>query len=367
MKILHVITSLYTGGAEKLMVDLLPRIKDSGHDVELCVFCGDRTPFYKQLEEKEIIIHSFHEGMKQLYNPLNILRLYRLIQKGKYDIVHTHNTAPQLFTVMASVFCNVALVTTEHSTKNRRRDKVYLKPLDKWMYSRYSQVICISDQAEENFHKYFGGNISKNVCVIYNGIEYFKYVNAIPAIDVRGIGSKIITNVAAFRHEKDQPTLIKAMQYLPIDFHLCLVGGGDEQRKALFEDMIVELDLRDRVHLLGLRCDVPEVLAASDYVVMCSHYEGLSLSSLEGMASGKPFLADDVDGLREIIKGNGVLFDHEDAKGFADSVLKLDGNVKYKEQIIKQCQTKAESYDISVMTEKYLAVYEKKYITNSKL
>ncbi len=46
MKILHVITSLYTGGAEKLMVDLLPRMRTEGHQVELCIFDGTRTPFF---------------------------------------------------------------------------------------------------------------------------------------------------------------------------------------------------------------------------------------------------------------------------------------------------------------------------------
>ena len=112
------------------------------------------------------------------------------------------------------------------------------------------------------------------------------------------------------------------------------------------------------MHLLGLRSDVPEVLATSDYVVMCSHYEGLSLSSLEGMASGKPFLADNVDGLREIVEGNGVLFEHEDAEGFAAAILKLDSDKEYREQIVKQCQAKAANYDISVMTEKYLTLYK---------
>lgn len=102
------------------------------------------------------------------------------------------------------------------------------------------------------------------------------------------------------------------MKYLPDTYHLCLVGDGE--RRAEFEALIKEYRLEQRVHLSGLRSDVPEILAASDYIVMCSHFEGLSLSSLEGMASGKPFLADDVDGLREIVKGNGVLFGYKDAR-----------------------------------------------------
>lgn len=275
-----------------------------------------------------------------------------------WDIVHTHNTAPQFFAALANVFCEITLVTTEHNTTNRRRDKVYLKFVDNWMYSRYSQIICISDQAEKNYRKYLGDEKAGNVCTIYNGIDYNRYSCATPANDVRTVASKIITNVAAFRPQKDQPTLIKAMKYLSDDYHLFLVGGGDDQRKELFNNMIVELGLSNRVHLLGLRDDVPEILAASDYVVMCSHYEGLSLSSLEGMSSGKPFLADDVDGLREIVIGNGVLFEHEDARGFADAILKLDRDKEYSEQIVKQCQAKAASYDISIMVEKYLALYQ---------
>lgn len=355
MKILHVITSLYTGGAEKLMVDLLPRMKAQGHQVELCVFDGTHTPFFEQLEKAGIKIHWFHKG-GSVYNPLNMWRLCCLMCKG-WDIVHAHNTAPQLFAAFGGVLCSVVLVTTEHTTSNRRRDWKWYAWLDRWMFRQYKEVICISSQAEVNHRKHVGDGESGNVCTIFNGIDYHKYAGATPAVDVRTLGNKIITNVAGFRYQKDQPTLIKAMKHLPDDYHLCLVGDGE--RRPEYEALVKELDLEQRIHLLGLRSDVPEILAASDYVVMCSHFEGLSLSSLEGMASGKPFLADNVDGLREIVEGNGVLFEHEDVQGFANAILKLDSDLAYRERIAKQCQAKAIQYDISVMTEKYLGVYKK--------
>ncbi len=357
MRILHVITSLLTGGAEKLMVDLLPRMKEQGHHVELCVFNGTRTPFFDDLEKANVKVNTLSGG-SNVYNPKNILELRKLMNEG-WDIVHTHNTASQLFAAIASVCSKkTTLITTEHNTTNRRREKSYYKPIDNWMYSKYSRVICISDQAEINHCQYMGASRSKNVCTVYNGIDYNRYANATPAEDVRRIGKKIITNVAAFRPQKDQPTLIKAMALLPEEYHLCLVGGGDDDRKLLFENMIKEFGLTDRVHLLGLRTDVPNVLAASDYVVMCSHYEGLSLSSIEGMSSGKPFLASDVDGLHEIVYGCGVLFKHEDADDFANEIKRLDVDTEYHDRIIKQCQEKASKYDISVMVDKYLSVYK---------
>lgn len=354
MKILHVITSLATGGAEKLMVDLLPRMKEEGHEVELCIFEGTRTSFYEQLEKTGIKIYSFHKG-GSVYNPINILKLWNLIRKGRYDIVHTHNTAPQLFAAFCSLLASVVLITTEHTTSNRRRDWKWYAWLDRWMYRQYDKIICISDQAEINLCKHLGEKNSRNVCTIYNGIDYKKYAMAQPAADVRDLSSKIISNVAGFRYQKDQPTLIKAMQFLPDEFHLCLVGDGD--RREEFETLVIDLNLSERVHLLGLRSDIPEVLAASDYVVMCSHFEGLSLASLEGMASGKPFLASNVDGLREIVNGNGVLFEHEDAKGFADAILQLEADKNLKKLTIIKCQEKASRYDISIMVDKYLNIY----------
>ena len=59
MRILHVITTLLVGGAEKLMVDLLPRLRDLGNEVELAVFYGAQTQFVEQLEQAGITIHKF--------------------------------------------------------------------------------------------------------------------------------------------------------------------------------------------------------------------------------------------------------------------------------------------------------------------
>lgn len=357
MKILHVITTLQTGGAEKLMVDLLPRLKDMGNVVELCIFENKETPFYKAITKSGIKVHCI-ASLGGYYSPLCLIKLVRLMRKG-WDVVHTHTTAPQLFAAIGSMFCSTHLVTTEHNTTNTRRGLWWYKPIDKWMFSRYESHIMISDQCKANHVAYLGKDNCNNLTMVYNGIDYDKYASAVPAADVRALGEKIITFVAAFRPQKDQPTLIKAMQYLPEDFHLCLCGGGNDERKALFEVMISELGLQNRVHLLGIRNDIPEVLAASDYVAMSSHFEGLSLASLEGMSSGKPFLASDVDGLHEIVDGNGVLFPHEDAKAFAESILKLDTDDDFKASVIKRCQEKAIQYDINVMAKKYMEIYKK--------
>lgn len=86
MKVLHVITNLETGGAEKLLVDFLPLLKQDCQ-VELALFQGQKTEFYKRLKDKGITIHSFSEN-RNVYHPKNIFCLAKLARK--FDIVHTH-------------------------------------------------------------------------------------------------------------------------------------------------------------------------------------------------------------------------------------------------------------------------------------
>lgn len=354
MKILHVITSLEIGGAEHLLVDILPRFRDKGNTVELCVLYGVRTHFYDELEQSGIKIHSLGMGAN-VYNPFLIPKLYRLM-KG-YDIVHTHNYAPQLFAAL-SKFGKVRIITTEHSTSTRRRNKKILNYLDKWMYQRYNKIICISKPSEDSLVGYLSGlGLRKmdNILTINNGVNVSRFVNA-DTIDL-GLGDcKKITMVAGFRYEKDQPTLIKALRYLPEDYHVILVGDGAE--RSNLETLIADEGLQDRVHLLGLRNDVPNILKSSDVIVMSSHREGLSLSNVEGMSTGHPFVASDVEGLREVTNGYGLLFPHGDSKALAEIIQKLCSDKRYADEVAARCKERAMQYDIQKMVDEYQQVYD---------
>ena len=356
MKILHVITSLRTGGAEKLMVGLLPKLRDLGNEVELLLFDGVDTPFCQQLEKSNIKIHVIRIG-GSVYDPRNILYLRKIV--NNYQIIHTHNTSPQLYAALAKSLTpksDTLLVTTEHNTTNRRRDNILFKPIDKWMYRQYAKVICISEQAEINLRRYLNDDSSK-ICTIYNGINFARFSESSNPSLNRHDSHIVVTMVAAFRKQKDQATLIRAISLLPKSIHLQLVGDGDGELIDNCKSLVRQLNVSDRVSFMGMRTDVSEILHSSDIVVLSSHYEGLSLSSLEGMASGKPFVASDVDGLREIVNGYGLLFPHEDAKSLADIILKLSEDQAYAEEIASRCQARARQFDITVMAQKYNEVY----------
>ena len=317
MRILQVITSLQTGGAEKLIVDITRILRIRGHVVDVVVFDGKDTPFMKQLRETGCKVYSLSIG-GSVYSLSYILKLRKIIRD--YDVVHSHNTSPQFFVALANLCCKRIIVTTEHNLK-----------------------------------KYLGED-KPFVTTIYNGVDVVAFYNAKP-LDVFKEKKFVVVMVAAFRKQKDQKTLIDAMGLLSCDaYELWLVGQGDCLDDV--RNYTETRGLQDRVKFWGNRTDVANVLHTADVVCMSSHYEGLSLSNIEGMSSGRPFVASDVDGLREVTKGYGILFPHGDAEALANIIRKLHDDKAYYDEVAEKCHQRALMFDINKMVDGYEAVYK---------
>ncbi len=361
MKILQVITTLLSGGAETLVVNLVPRLRAMGHEVDVCVFDGQETPLMRRLQEENPDIKVWKLG-HGVYHPSYIFQLVRIMRH--YDVVHTHNSSPQLFVAIASLFCNVRMFTTEHTTSNRKRNWKWYAPIESWMYGRYEHVICISKIAEEKLREYMGGDWLKpgsarydHISTVNNGVDVKAFYEAKPLPDAHRDGTFVTTMVSGFRDAKDQDTLVRALALLPENYVVWLVGGGVrmEEVKALAKQQGVG----DRVTFWGPQQDVPRILKSSDVVCMSSHWEGLSLSNIEGMSVGKPFIASDVNGLREVTKDYGLLFSEGDAKALAELLRRLHDDVGFYTDVAKRCYARARQFDIKVTAEKYNDVYHK--------
>lgn len=125
-------------------------------------------------------------------------------------------------------------------------------------------------------------------------------------------------------------------------------------RRQLLEQIA---DGATNIRFLGLRTDVPRLLKTADVVVMSSHFEGLSLSNIEGMSAEKPFVASDVDGLREVTKGYGLLFAHGDSEALADIIRRLHDDKSFYNEVAKRCYERARQFDIGNMVKEYNGVY----------
>ncbi len=360
MKILHVINSLATGGAEKLLLESCTVYQQKGIEVHVLLLNGVSHPFLEQLKENQsCTIHSLGNG--SVYNPVLLIKIIPFLKK--FDSVHVH-LFPSLYWVAlahAISFSKTKLVYTEHSTTNNRRGNPIFKVLDRWMYSRYSSIVAITPKVLENLKAHLKFKDENRFEVIQNGLNLSQIKSAQPYLKTdffEDVNAKIIIQVARFFEPKDHATLIKSLSFLPENYKLLLVGDG--VLKPNSEALVSQLELEKRVRFLGVRTDVLSLLKTADVIVLSSKYEGLSLSCIEGMASGKPFVASDVPGLQEVVKDAGILFPLGDEKKLANEIRKLIEDESYYNKIVAQCISKSNEYDIEKMIDQYLNLYTKK-------
>lgn len=359
MKIIQIINSLETAGAEKLILDTIPLYVKEGIEMDILLLWDNDFPFTNALRKLNccnIYILKKSENRKDVYNPSAVLGIKKIL--SNYDIAHLHVFPSQYFAVFANLLNGgkTKLILTEHNTSNSRIKNRVFKPIERFVYDKYDKVICITDEIKDIYQNYLG--LPNKFVTINNGIDINK-INTSQAYTKSDLGyaedEKLLIMVARFEDQKDQDTLIKSLVHLPTQYKLLLVGAG-KRRKEL-EDLVSKLNLLERVNFLGQRMDVYKLIKSADFVVLSSHFEGLSLSSVEGLASGKPFIASDVPGLTEIVKDAGILFKRGDEKQLANIILSFENDKEFYDSIVVKCLERANKYDISKMVNKYIELY----------
>lgn len=361
VKVLHLINNLGSGGAEKLLEDLIPLMnKMENVEADILLLTDKNNVFYDSLISKGVKVDVIK--YRNMYDPRNIFEIKKYIINGGYEMVCSHIFPTQYWVALSRLFLGnkrVKFITTEHSTHNRRREKFYFKFIDKFIYSQYDLIISITQKTRDNLINWIDPKhkkLDKHI-VIENGVDIKKIKQALPYKKselIEGINenTKLVCMVARFSRAKDQPTLIRAISKLPENIHLVLVGEGPliSNNKKLAN----ELGISDRVHFLGFRKDIPRILNTVDIIVLSSHWEGFGLAAVEGMAAGKPVLVSDVEGLVEVVKGAGILFEKGNEMELRKKILHILENQELHEEISLRCLERSKNYDIGKIVNKYI-------------
>ncbi len=354
MKVLHIIDGLGTGGAEKLLTEMVPALVQEGCQVDVLLLNGDKTPFYKQLAAGKY--GNIYSLGKTFYNPLYIVKIIPYL--SKYNIVHVHLFPAQYFAAIAKMIGNknVKLVFTEHSTSNKRIENNKFKRIEKFIYSFYDKVICITQEVKNKLVEKLDLPQEKLI-VIQNGIKIQDIKNA-PKADRSNFGyfenERLLVMVAGFREQKDQDTLIRTLSLLPEKYKLLLIGDGE--RKDILKNLVKEIGVENRVNFLGIRSDVYSLLKMCDIAVLSSHIEGFGLAAVEAMACGVPLVASDVDGLAQVVNGGGILFKKGSEENLKMKIISLE-NIEYYKEISEKCLSKSREFDIKKLVDSTIKLY----------
>ncbi|MBO0588602.1 glycosyltransferase [Sporosarcina sp. E16_8] len=357
MKVLHIIPTLASGGAEKMLVDLVEEMKKAGVWVEVLVLSDSEDFYSERIRELKIPIH---------FSPIN--KVYHLLQvkvikdylSRDFDIVHAHLFAPQLYVAYIKQFMGgkTVLITTEHNTHNRRREKKYFKFIDSWMYKKYTKIIANTEGTKEEMINYLPKVAVKTV-VVHNGIRIKQYLEAKP-LERKELVSNyrendiLIVMVAAMREQKDYETLIRASALLPENYHILLVGIGE--RLTDVKEYAKEYGT-PKISFLGRRSDVPSILKSCDIFVLSSKWEGFGLVAVEAMSADLPIIVSDVAGLREVVEGVGTFFEVGNEEDLKRQILNTPKDRIEGKELNSEKKQKMILYSIEKMASNYLRIY----------
>src|SRR5690606_21207722 len=220
IKVLHIITSLNIGGAERLVTDIA---LNNPRNITVTSLKYTNSHYLSELYEAEVRYNYLTKG--SVYNPLLILKIIPLLKK--YKIVHIHLFPTIYWVVFAKIlsFSNVKLIYTEHNTDNRRRKYLIFQKLDQFIYSKLDIVDCISKKTEENLKKHLTERFNVPIETILNGVNLKKFsIKETDSADYNYFKPNdfILIQISSFRKQKDQITLIKCLKFLPENIKLLL-------------------------------------------------------------------------------------------------------------------------------------------------
>lgn len=360
MKILYVITSLASGGAQRVVCDLADVMFEKGHEVKIAYLTGEVLT-QPNCKEIELIKIGLHNPKKLL---LAYIKLYKIIKKFKPDVVHSHMVHANILTRLVRISTPIdKLISTAHSNNEGGA----LRMLGYRLTHRLANLSTnVSEKATQAFED-VGAVPKDGMQTVYNGISLEKF-NHIPEARARlekeldlNRSCKVVLAVGRFNEQKDYPNLLQAISLLKkeVNYPFKVIIAGDGELSRVVEEKIDSLNLKEDVLLLGRRTDIPELMSAADLFVLPSKYEGFGLVVAEAMACECLVVATDCGGVAEVLNSPEFLVPSSNALFLMKKIkfaLELDAEER-KKVIVKNLNHVRESFSLDRVIEKWVALY----------
>lgn len=350
MKILHITNNLWSGGVTTLLEELLSYFSKN-NEVTLLLL-GKNEEKYNEEKLKNVKIIFLNQ--EKLYSLKNILKIRKLVKEN--DIIHSHLFPSQYITIIASLFLNKKIITTEHNSWNKRRKYFIFKIIEKIIYKKYSKIITVSEAAKKNLIDWIG--MKEKIVAIPNGIDLEKYKigkNIRKELWDLEENEKLICMVARFSKDKDQKTLINAIKLLSDEIKCIFIGIGETLESI--KKYVKNNRLENRIRFLGYRNDIENIFKSCDLSVLSSNSEGFGLVAIESMCAGTIMIGSNVDGLSEVLKYEDFLFERGNEQELAIKIKEILENKNLRKEMIVKSKEIVKKYSKNEMIKQYRKIY----------
>ena len=222
------------------------------------------------------------------------------------------------------------------------------------MYRRYQGIAAISEATRDALVAHTG-KVIPEVRVVPNGIDPTRFEAVSRESPVSRNAPFVVLSVGRLAAVKDQGTIIRAVATID-GVRLLLAGDGPQRQEQ--EDLAVRLNVPSRVEFLGVRSDVPELIARADIYVQASLHEGFCLAVAEAMCGGLPCIAARNSGLQEVVGNAGLFFEPGDAEGLAAAIRQLMADPALRAELSRRGIAQARKFTLPACQVNYNLFYQ---------
>ena len=362
-------------------------LKDMGYEVEAA--CSN-VGFTERIEEEGFKVYNlpFSRNPFDISNIQAVLRLYQIMKANNYVMLHTHTpVASFIGRIVAKIVGIPHIVYTAHGFHfheygSKIRNFIYFR-LEKFA-GRFTDVLITinSDDykiaLEKKMVPYRRVYYVKGVGVDTEEINPQKNQKEKSVVleeilndrNFEGFMGTILVSVGRLENEKYFDHIIKALCIVKNagkDFKCVIAGDGALKNYLL--NLSKKLGFKKYVFLTGYTKKVIELLSVSDIFVFASSREGLPVSVMEAMAIGKPVVAYNIRGVRDLVGDgvNGFLVPFGDIKGLADKIIYLMEHPELAKEMGKTGRVKIEQdFSLKVILPQMEKLYRETLETEEK-
>lgn len=356
MKILQIIYSLCSGGAERFVVDLSNNLSQNPDDEIILLVVNSlddpQAAHYLPDVNTKVKVRSVNGKGLTLST---LFGIYKAIKDERPDIVHLHSNMILIYLpVLLGV--RTKFVHTLHSLAHKCLAWGWCKPLNRCLYRSKVHAVTISQECHESFKALYGKSYDT---LIVNGREKIATTSALPEVKqelsrVLKPDAPVFINVARCHPAKNHPVLFDTFERLTSEGRGCqllVVGSGHEANSEKYRN-------HPNIHIIGERRNVGDYLACADYFILSSSYEGLPLTLLEAMSMGCVPVCTPAGGIKNVIRNgeNGFIANGFESADLYDSIKEAlqDDTTINRDAIIREYE---KEYSMKICAEKYYQVY----------
>jgi glycosyltransferase involved in cell wall biosynthesis len=367
--VLHLIDSGGFYGAEAVILNLCLGLEDSGFRQVIGCFIPDSKQHNElglTAEKKGIRVRYI--SMKNKINLGGLKQLRDIIKEEKIMLIHSHGYKPSFYCLLLHILYKVPYIITCHLwTMDNFKYRLYVL-LDRISMLFAERVVAVSQPIMNDIYRWKINR--KNVIMINNGIDIYKYTECIDNLNPQNLRNElglqqntlIIGNIGRLTHQKAQHIFIEAASIIinkRSDIEFIILGEGDQ--RDYIDGLIMKLGISQKVHLAGFRQDAIQIMKLFEVFVLCSINEGLPIVILEAMSLGVPIVSTDVGDIPNVIHDglNGILINKGDPSVLSDAILRILDDQSLRKTISNNAkQTVNSEFSLFNMSSKYLNIYK---------